>query len=118
MGQRGPTPKNPDDLRGVRVSVYFSADELAELDRLRGGIGRGRWLRNAGLNQAPRSVPAINREAWSSLSKTVANLNQYQAAINAGKAHGYPPSEIQALADYVRKLRNELIGVSSDEAED
>lgn len=115
MAKRGPTPRAPADLRKLRVSVYLTAAELADLDRLRGGVGRGAWLRRAGLGQSPRSVPPINREAWAELARVAGNLNQHQRTINEGRAAPGPVdlAEIRAVVD---ALRRELLGVA-DESE-
>jgi predicted NUDIX family NTP pyrophosphohydrolase len=113
MGKRGPTPKFEDELRSVRVSVYLSEPELAELDRRRSGIRRADWLRKAGLGQLPRTVPEINRDAWAELARVAANLNQHQRAINEGRA--VPGSvDLSDLRASVDALRNELLGVRGE----
>lgn len=117
MGKRGPDPRPANELRAKRVSVYFTAAELASLDERRGSLGRGEFLRRAGLDAMLPTIPAINREAWASLARTVGNLNQYQAAINEGRAGGYPPSVLAELRDQVQHLRADLLGIDlvSDE---
>jgi len=112
MGKRGPSPMAPDDLRESRVSVYFSPRELAELDARRGGFGRGEWLRSAGLGTFPRTVPQVNLDAYRELGRIGANLNQYQRAINEGRAVG--PTSLDELREAVRKLRLELRGGDSE----
>lgn len=111
MAKRGPTPRAPAELRTVRVSVYLTADEADQLDQVRGGIGRGAWLRRAGLAQLPRVVPEVNRQAWAELSRVAGNLNQHQRAINEGQAMPGPVdlSELRAAVD---TLRRELLGVA------
>lgn len=78
---------------------------------------RGEYLRHASMGKLPPTIPAINREAWASLSRVAANLNQYQAQINAGGVHGHQPETIQELTDLVKKLRSELLGIIESEAE-
>ncbi len=113
MGKRGPTPRPQSDLRSVRVSVYLTEAEAAELDDLRGGVGRGRWLRQAGLGIQPKTVPAVNRKAWAELARLAANFHQYQYAINLGFAPvAADLTEIRAAVD---ALRRDLVGVSFDE---
>lgn len=113
MAKRGPAPRAPEDLRTVRVSVYLTEDEAGQLDQVRGGIGRGAWLRRAGLGRLPRVVPEVNQQAWAELSRVASNLNQYQRAINEGQAMPGPVdlSELRAAVD---QLRRDLLGVSDE----
>jgi hypothetical protein len=91
------------------VSVYLTEREAQQLDIRRGGIGRGRWFRQAGLGVLSQPVPSINRQAWAELARVSANLNQYQKAINEGRAGG--PISLDELRSIVDALRNDLIGV-------
>ena len=111
MGRRGPTPKPASEHRNTRVSVYFSDNELAALDRRRGGRSRGQWLRDAGLGELPALVPELNREAWADLSRVAVLLNRYIVAIEVGNARGMPPSVVTELRDHVQQLRNDLLGI-------
>ena len=117
--KRGPKPMPAADRRVHPVSVRLNSAELAHLDSARAGVRmqRGEYLRHASLGKLPPTIPAINREAWASLARVAANLNQYQQAINAGTVHGHPPEVIQALAELVQKLRAELLGITESEAE-
>ncbi len=123
MGKRGPTPKPESQHRNTRVSVYFSDDELAALDRRRGGRSRGQWLREAGLGELPALVPELNREAWVDLSRVAGLLGRYVVAIEVGNAKGMPSSVVTELRDQVQQLRNDLLGIQvpdpdSDEVDD
>ena len=117
--KRGPKPMPAADRRVHPVSVRLNSAELAHLDSARAGVRmqRGEYLRHASMGKLPPTIPAINREAWASLARVAANLNQYQAQINAGGVHGHPPEIIQALAELVQKLRSELLGITGSEAE-
>ena len=116
MGKRGPDPRPADELRRLRVSVYLTDAEAADLDQRRGDIGRGQWLRRAGLGELPLSVPAVNRQAWGELARVAANLNQQQRAINEGRA--VPgPVDLSELRSAVDQVRRDLLGVT-DESED
>lgn len=117
--KRGPKPMPAADRRVHPVSVRLNSAELAHLDSARAGVRmqRGEYLRHASMGKLPPTIPAINREAWASLARVAANLNQYQQAINAGTVHGHPPEVIQALAELVQKLRSELLGITESEAE-
>ena len=115
VGKRGPSPKPPDLLRTVRVNVYLHPSEAVLLDqaRQRVGLERGPYMRLAALDRLPQSIPELNRDAWSELSRLAANLNQYQHAINEGRIDsGVPVSEIEALRKQVDALRRQLLGIS------
>lgn len=117
--KRGPKPVGSAALRSHTVSVRLNSAELDWLDGARASVRmqRGEYLRSASRGVLPPTIPAINREAWASLARVAANLNQYQQAINAGTVHGHPPELIQALAELVQKLRAELLGITESEAE-
>jgi hypothetical protein len=117
--KRGPKPLALADKRMHSVSVRLNSAELADLDSARALVRmqRGEYLRSASRGVLPPTIPAINREAWASLARVAANLNQYQQAINAGTVHGHPPEIIQALAELVQKLRSDLLGITESEAE-
>lgn len=68
---------------------------------------RGEYLRAAGLHQRlPASIPEINREAWASLSRSAANLNQIARKINLAYPEGVPSLEDvrETLADFRLRL--------------
>ena len=111
--KRGPKPLAPADKREHCVSVRLNSSELAHLDdvRILVQMQRGEYLRHASIGKLPPTIPSINREAWANLARVAANLNQYQAQINAGNAHGHTPEVIQKLAKLVQKLRSELLGI-------
>lgn len=111
--KRGPKPLASSELRSHTVSVRLNSAELAWLDGARASVRmqRGEYLRHASMGKLPPTIPEMNREAWASLARVAGNLNQYQQAINAGTVHGHPPEVIQELADQVRKLRAELLGL-------
>lgn len=111
----GPAPRDPADLRTHTVSVRLNPAELAQLDRDRAPVRmqRGEYLRAASWGKLPPTIPAINREAWASLARAVGNLNQFQAAINEGRAAGYPAQTIEQLRDQVQQLRSELLGIQA-----
>ena len=117
--KRGPKPLALADKRMHSVSVRLNSAELADLDSARSLVRmqRGEYLRSASRGVLPPTIPQINREAWANLARVAANLNQYQQAINAGTVHGHPPELIQALAELVQKLRDELLGITESEAE-
>jgi len=81
----GPRPKSDDEARVHGVSCRLTHDELAELDRRRGKVRRGEWLRLSALSAPPRIVPEVNKVAWADLAKASSNLNQLTKAVNEGR---------------------------------
>lgn len=80
----GPRPLDAKDKRTHTVSVRLNAAELERLDALRAPrkLQRGAYMRAAFLESLPPFVPEINKEAWLSLSKAAANLNQLSKKMN------------------------------------
>jgi hypothetical protein len=116
--RRGPSPLDASEKRIHCVSVRLNDGELAKLDGVRGRYQRGEWLRMAGIGKLPPTIPSVNREAWVVLATVVSNLNQYQAAINQGRAHAIPAGVLEALQEQVQALRRDLIGANSEEDPD
>lgn len=84
-------------------------------------MSRGEYLRCAALYELPPSIPAVNREAWRDLGKTLANLNQLVVLM---RQHGYDERisdhAITQLLKEVRALRIRLVKAreeSGDESE-
>jgi hypothetical protein len=101
----GPEPLALTEKRGHTVSTRLNAAELERLDSLRAPVQmqRGEYLRAAALDRLPPMIPAINRDAWVTLSRAAANLNQVAARLNGGDLVGM--EEIRAaLADFRRSL--------------
>ena len=115
--RRGPAPLAAADKRGHTVSVRLNAAELAWLDSQRSAVQmqRGEYLRAAALNRLPPTIPELNREAWASLARTSANLNQIAHRLNSGDA--LPLAEVSVA---LNEFRCDLIGVKIDveDAED
>ena len=63
-------------LRIHCVSVRFNQAELELLNANRGNKSKGEWLRLTSLDKLPPVVPAINIEAWKSLSDISQKLNK------------------------------------------
>lgn len=58
-----------NQLRSHCVSVRLNNEELTLLNEKRGRHRKGEWLRLSLLNKLPAIIPAINIEAWKSLSE-------------------------------------------------
>ena len=118
--RHGPSPRPPGELRTVKISVFFTSQEASEIQQRASvaAISPAAYLRSAGLTRLPRPIPALNREAWADLARVGGNINQYQAAINEGRATGYPPEILCELRDLVQALRRDLLGVTEIPEED
>ena len=96
------------------VSVRMSPGELRELDRRRGKIRRGTFLRNLFLGKRePRQIPEVNRERYSETARWAANLNQLARQVNAG--------EELSMTDLQRILsafRLSLLGLTGEDGDD
>ena len=111
--KRGPKPKDPADRRDHSVTARLTDAEIRDLDRRRGRMARGEYLRRAALNRLPPQVPPINREAWVALARTAANLNQL--ARHANEQGAADADDVRAI---VQQLRAALIGFDYAEDDD
>lgn len=106
--RRGPKPKPAAELRTHCVSVRLSAAELEQLDAKRGPLQRGEWLRVAALDRLPPIIPELNRQTYSELARSAANLNQLAFRANSGEM-----PELGELRAALKQFRDALIGVRS-----
>lgn len=120
--RHGPKPKPLHEQRRHAVSCRLTDAELATVDRRRGAVSRGEWLRRAALSKPPRVVPEINKVAWSDLARAAGNLNQITRALNEGRLPakdaaqaGRAIMEVRAKLD---ELRRQLIGLDGGGAHD
>ena len=98
-------------MRKNKVSVFFSLDEIAQLDAIRGNMKRGACLRHAALNSLPPVIPPLNSKAWVALARASANLNQISHKLNfVGNE-----IKIEEIKDALIEFRNLLIGANFDE---
>ena len=74
-------------------------------------ISRGSWLRIRAFKRAlPREVPELNREAWTVLSKAVANLNQLSKSVNQGLRSELAAADLDEITTQVQEVRLQLLG--------
>ena len=110
VAKRGPAPIDPLIKRDHCVSVRLNSGELFTLDTQRAQVQmqRGEYLRAAALHQLPPTIPAINREAWTELSRVGGNLNQLMRLINA---HDFDLQnlDIDLIKAELGALRNAII---------
>lgn len=118
----GPSPIDASLKRVHSVNIRLNGSELAELDRARGRYRRAAWLRMSSIGKMPPTIPGINRESWAKLATVIANLNQYQAAINANmvydrKSEPIPYELLNNLLEQVQALRLDLIHIEDGDDE-
>lgn len=99
-----------NQLRSHCVSVRLNNEELTLLNEKRGRHRKGEWLRLSLLNKLPAVVPAINIEAWKSLSDISQKLNKLVAHLD-NKSHesSLTQTELFAVKRQISELRMHLI---------
>lgn len=96
------------------VSTRFDPEELAALDRWRGRMRRGQFVRHCLFSTAkPVVVPEVNRTAWAELARVAGNLNQLARHLNTGGA-----AEVREVLAEVQAVRQKLIGLDLREEGD
>lgn len=97
-------------LRIHCVSVRFNQAELELLNANRGNKSKGEWLRLTSLDRLPPVVPAINVEAWKSLSDISQKLNKLINHLDAKSSKSeLTKTEIFAVKKQIKELRSCLI---------
>ena len=115
MAKRGRKPTS--DPRTERVGVYLTPKERDRLAKAAGSDSPqaiASYLRDSAFDRIAgrRSVPAVNEEAWVSLARTTANLNQLAWHANSGERVSGEDllGVLVDLRDEVEALRAELKG--------
>ncbi|WP_454123894.1 hypothetical protein [Kosakonia sp. Marseille-Q7440] len=99
-----------NQLRSHCVSVRLNDEELTLLNEKRGRHRKGEWLRLSLLNKLPAVVPAINIEAWKSLSEISQKLNRLIVHLdNKSQGSSLTQTELFAVKRQVSALRLHLI---------
>ena len=108
------TEKSPNEsLRIHCVSVRFNKEELDILNKKRGDKSKGEWLRLTSLNRLPPVVPAINIEAWKSLSDISQKLNRLISHLDTKSSNSeLTKTEIFAVKKQINQRRSCLTAFS------
>lgn len=109
---RGRKALPQEEKRLHQVNSRLTADELAFVDKHRGKVSQGEWLRRAAFGRAPNTIPELNRQAWIELSRAASNLNQL-----AKNSHTF--TDVKVIEE-LKNFRAALIGASleaDDESE-
>ena len=97
--------------RVYTVSSRMSKKELDELDRRRGRIRRGTFLRNVFLGKKePTQIPEVNREQYIETARWAANLNQLARALNSAEV-----PDIREIQRTLAGFRQSLLGLTGEE---
>ena len=108
--KRGRKPKSAPDKRQHLVACRLTDAEQAQLERGRGALSAGEWLRTLALaRRLPRAIPETNLGAYGALARSAANLNQLARRANAADR-----LEIAELAATLAAFRAALLGVGSE----
>ncbi|MEE3652635.1 MULTISPECIES: hypothetical protein [unclassified Brenneria] len=99
-----------NQLRSHCVSVRLNDKELTLLNEKRGRHRKGEWLRLSLLNKLSAVVPAINIEAWKSLSEISQKLNRLVAHLDSkSQGSSLTQTELYAVKRQISELRLHLI---------
>ena len=111
--KRGRKPKSAVDKRQHLVACRLTDAEQAQLERGRGALSAGEWLRTLALaRRLPRSIPAVNLEIYGALARAAGNLNRLTRHANAtGQL------ELAELRATLAAFRAALVGVGSEQQE-
>lgn len=103
--RHGPLPRPTEDIRRIRISVYFTTTEATEIRRRAANveITPSAYVRDFALCRLPKQVPELNMTAYRELARVGANLNQIARNLNMLWREGGLP----ALAD-IEDIRVEL----------
>lgn len=105
-----PINNNTPPVQSLRihcVSVRFNKEELEILNSNRGNKSKGEWLRLTSLDRLPPVVPAINVEAWKSLSDISQKLNRLISHLDAKSSNSeLTKTEIFAVKRQILELRS------------
>ena len=101
--RRGHPKLDDDDVRDKCISVRLNKEELDMLNSRRGALKQGEFLRMAAIDQLPKIVPQLNKEACVELSRVASNLNQIAHKLNMNEC--VDAGEIrQVFADFRQKI--------------
>ena len=108
--------KSENRRRTAQVNTRFTPDELDQLDRVRGTLERGTFLRKKALGSAgPRSRrrPHPDKQELAQilgqLGKIGSNLNQLAKRANEDGFHTVDPDELQRAINHVSDMRATLL---------
>lgn len=117
----GPAPRLANELRKIRVSVFFTEGEFADIcSRVPAASRPSSHIRQAVLGKIPKQIPELNKKAWVELARAAANLNQIAARLNMLHQSGLPmlEAEVAVVQVELSNFRNQLIGSTTTMADE
>lgn len=110
--RHGPLPRPAEDVRRIRISVYFTANEATEVRRraAKVAIAPAAYVRDSALRRLPKQVPEINMTAYRELARVAANLNQIARNLNTLWGDGGLPNlaDIEVIRGELARFRDRL----------
>lgn len=104
-----------EDPRTHCVSVRLNDEELEILNKKRGTMKKGEWLRCAALDKLPPIIPEPNIKKWQDLAKAASNLNQIAHWLNINKQAILNEQQINRIRQTITEFRAALIGATNNE---
>lgn len=124
---RPPRAENGEVANKV-IPVRMTESEYAEVKAKQGDLSRSEFMRRAALDEdipqqrSRPSVPEVNRQTYQELHHIGVNLNQQakvcHRAVQQGQEPPIEPAIIEALAEQVKQVQLEVVGVDADELSD
>ena len=120
-GKKGGRPRvEPALARTVQVGFRMTVDEYVEAETKAEAMGMsvGEWTRESSIRRKlpPQRAPALNREVWGRLGKTLGGINTVAQRAGAGELDGWTDEDRESfreLRDQVKALRAELLNGNS-----
>lgn len=109
-------PLLPQEALWHRFDIYLNAAERAHIraKAREAKLPISTFMRQIALGTPVQAPPSeISVAAWQDMSRVAGNLNQLAHAVASGRVSGVDVPTIQQVAEQVRLLRMELIGVRS-----
>ena len=123
-GKKGGRPPVPEELRRQHaVTCRLTDSELIVVERSRGGMSRGEWLRTSALRRPPVVIPALNQKAWAYLQKVGEGIRYLIDRSKEGEPVALDQVEMLEVKTEMRRVQATLIGtkvsaVTSDPIKD
>lgn len=110
--QQLPKIIRPSEMLRIHcVSVRLNGRELQQLNQNRGSITKGEWLRKSALQQLPKVIPEVNKEAWNKLAVAVIGIGNLTVFLQRKNSNTeLLQSELNAITAKINRLRDALIG--------
>lgn len=99
-------PRSGEELRTIEVCSRLDSKEAAELDRLRGKMQRGAYVRMLINGKTPPKMPEINMQAYN----TLLNISNRLDAIGSRRGV-FSDAQISEIKELISNIRLELLNI-------